>query len=128
MQQASAIEWIKEKGTDSTLLLAEDERIAYLSLTYTGVRSWYSHPFNTPEASDRKKQVEEYFSQGTVSTIVLRKQGLRLERIHGEWSDRAIVVVTSAGNKPPGNLQVEDSYENEGYSVYAGRFGEPVIP
>jgi len=56
-QQASVINWIKDRGTDSTLLLADNERIAYLSLTYTRARSWYSHPFNTPEASEKKQQI-----------------------------------------------------------------------
>ncbi len=106
-QQATVIDWIKREGTGSTLILSEDEGIAYLSLTYTPVRSWYSHPFNTPEASFRKEQLKNYFADGIVEK---------------EWEQRKIIVVTSAGKGPPGNFGVEDFYANDAYSLYVGTF------
>jgi hypothetical protein len=93
-------QWMDSRGLDK-VLLCPDPRLSYLSATYTSVRPYYGHYFNTPDYQQRKKQVDTWISSdqeprdmGQIDHMLLRKDQVPLwgrrpgwESLHenGEW-------------------------------------------
>lgn len=64
-------------GRDA-LLIADDVFTAYLAQTYTPVRAWFSHRFNTPLAEARWASLNAFFLDG---------------RFPPEWQGRRLLIV-----------------------------------
>jgi hypothetical protein len=60
-------------------------RFNYLLLTYTPLRTWNSHPFNTPDAARRHREVLDLFEKGVFLP---------------EWSRRKLLIVVPGGTPP----------------------------
>ncbi len=52
---------VEPDRSHSALVASSDDQINYLTSTYTGVRSWYGHMYNTPEALARKSELTQMF-------------------------------------------------------------------
>lgn len=95
------------------VVLSQDEKLGYLLLTYTPLRSFYSHEWNTPGASMRKTELDEFFSNGKEPSILFGRCIL------------AVVVTSEARNL--GYLLSLSGYENvfteQNLSVYAKGLG-----
>jgi hypothetical protein len=83
--QREVLEWIDDRGLRG-VLLASNANLCYLAATYTALRPWYGHPYNTPDLPARRGRVRRW------------KSG----ELRGEWSppvDYALVPAT--GEVPP---------------------------
>lgn len=54
-----AFKWMNDRHLTG-VLLTSDAHLAYLSATFTSVRPYYGHKFNTPQYAKRVQQVEEW--------------------------------------------------------------------
>jgi hypothetical protein len=61
--EAEAFQWMDRQGLDGVLLCPE-RILNYLSATYTAVRPFYGHTFNTPHYWERFEQVKEWQTHG----------------------------------------------------------------
>ena len=76
--QKELLTWMDSEETLGAVVLSEDEKIGYLATVYTPLRSWYGHPFNTPQSSKRKEELNAFFSKGQVQDI---------------WTDERLLLV-----------------------------------
>ena len=58
--------WLNQQPEHSELLVVKDPAMPYLALAYTPFRAWYTHPFNTPYADQRRQEVADYYSSGKI--------------------------------------------------------------
>lgn len=57
-----------KNSSNKTLLITEDNSIAYLSTIYTKAYPWYSHPYTTPYAAKKLKVQSDFFTQGKIDS------------------------------------------------------------
>jgi hypothetical protein len=62
-EEAEAFQWMDRQGLDG-ILLCPDEKLSYLSATYTSVRPFFGHMYNTPHFRERRQQVTEWRTHG----------------------------------------------------------------
>ena len=67
--QKELLTWMDSEETFGAVVLSEDENIGYLATVYTPLRSWYGHRYNTPRSSQRKEELNAFFSKGQVQDI-----------------------------------------------------------
>lgn len=101
-EQVELYRWLEQESLADELLVAEEPLVAYLAMTYTQHRAWYSHFANTPEAERRLDLQRAYFA------------GTRMDdALHGEHL--AIVL----GNRPhPFPAASRRVYANAAFTVY----------
>jgi len=115
--QREVLHWMDSTGSATELLVSQDERIGYLATVYAPVRSRYSHPFNTPNASRRKDEIQQFFAGGTV-----------LE----EWRERNLIVLFRKESFPQDSWwqfrreylagwQVHDTFVNNEYAAFRSK-------
>ncbi len=69
------------------ILFTNDSYLAFLSATYSGVRSWYSHYANTPYAHERYQERQAFFQHGRRPAILPR--------------GRTVIVEAGPEDRPP---------------------------
>jgi hypothetical protein len=106
--QKGALDWLAGHASGAAYVASSDQRINYLTPTYTNVRAWRGHNFNTPDVALRESQLRAAFSAGQpiptpnpVYYIPLRNQN---------WEP------------PAGASRV---YSNESYDVWLFQAGKP---
>lgn len=62
--QKSVLDWLSRHASSAAYVASSDQRINYLTPTYTNIRAWRSHDFNTPEAVLRQSELQAVFSAG----------------------------------------------------------------
>jgi len=62
--QGELLRWINTNSGHRTVVVSEDPTIGYLTTVYSPARAWLAHPFNTPEVSKRKEELENFFRRG----------------------------------------------------------------
>jgi len=62
--EQSLLGWLNAGENRGFVILSRTPRIAYLAMTYTPLRSWFSHNNNTPEYQRRSAEAEAYFRDG----------------------------------------------------------------
>ena len=62
--QRGVLDWLRRHAAPPAVVVSEDPSIDYLTSTYTGVRAWFGHMFNTPHALERSRQVDAAFQSG----------------------------------------------------------------
>jgi hypothetical protein len=67
--QRELLTWMDSEEAVGAVVLSEDENIGYLATVYTPLRSWYGHRYNTPRSSQRKEELNAFFSEGQVQDI-----------------------------------------------------------
>ena len=60
--QKAVLDWMAANGKPGTSVVSEDERLNYLTATYTKLRAWYGHPLNTPHYRERLSQAQSAFA------------------------------------------------------------------
>lgn len=60
--QLELYHWLEHQLPNEEMLITEDPQLAYLAMTYTHHRAWYSHWANTPFADRQLKEQRAYFS------------------------------------------------------------------
>jgi hypothetical protein len=98
--QAELLSWLRQNAPPGALLVSDDIYVCYLATTYTPLRSWRSHPANTPFSDRRREDVERYFASG---------------KMPSEWEGRPLVVVCKT---PPATSPGTPVVRFGEYSVY----------
>ena len=102
------LNWLDAEENRGSIILSQEPRIGYLAMTYTSLRSWYSHYANTPQNQLRNSEVEDYF-----------RKGVFLDR----WNGASLLIVytnppPSTGRAtPPADRETMDVFRNATFTV-----------
>jgi len=58
------LDWLGRRAAAPAYVASTNQWVNYLTPTYTHVRSWSGHDYNTPHGKEKKRQVTEAFSAG----------------------------------------------------------------
>ncbi|MGB7925605.1 MAG: hypothetical protein WCF57_20370 [Pyrinomonadaceae bacterium] len=106
--ERALFDWMNAKENRGSIILSRDPRIAYLAMTYTPLRAWYSHQYTTPQNELRQREVEAYFSQSVFLD---------------QWNDATLLIVytnpaPSTGRAtPPADRATMDVFQNTTFTV-----------
>jgi hypothetical protein len=64
-EEWAIIEKFREPRLKGYLVVSQREELGYLATVYSPLRSWYSHPFNTPYSHFRGTELNRFFSDGS---------------------------------------------------------------
>ncbi len=62
--EKAVLDWIGHNAHSSSYVVSSDQWINYLTPTYTDIRAWSGHDYNTPNAVEKRRDVAEVFSAG----------------------------------------------------------------
>jgi hypothetical protein len=62
--QKGVLDWLARNARGAAYVASSDQRINYLTPTYTNIRAWRGHDYNTPEVSVRQSELGAAFSTG----------------------------------------------------------------
>ncbi len=62
--EKNALDWLHAHASAPAYVASTDRWINYLPPTYTNVRGWSGHDYNTPQISERRAEVAAAFSSG----------------------------------------------------------------
>jgi len=62
--EKNVLEWLDSHASAPAYVASTDQWINYLTPTYTNVRSWSGHDYNTPHVAERRAEVAAAFSGG----------------------------------------------------------------
>lgn len=99
--ERDALHWLGRHTEPPAIVASSSRNINYLTSTYTRVRSWFGHDYNTPHASERREEVRNVFEHGG-----------------GLPAEGPVYYVPSRGlhwSAPPEARQV---YANAGYEIW----------
>ncbi|MFL5741799.1 MAG: hypothetical protein ACJ75B_16370 [Flavisolibacter sp.] len=65
--QKNLLSLLDQDSDNQTMVVSDDETVGYLSAVYTKGWPWYSHPYTTPFALEKKKAQEDFFSKAIIS-------------------------------------------------------------
>ena len=107
--QRGVFDWINREKLGNALILTRDPLLSYLANAYTPLRTWASHPLNTPDFAARRRELDTLFQRGIFVEA---------------WERTPVLVVLSeprdAGSAPKW-LQGRDAvevFENATYRVF----------
>ena len=88
VDQKSVLDWLSEHTSPPDMVVCDDQTVSYLVSTYTRVRSWRGHFFNTPESLQRGSEVDNAFQH---------------EQFLPQWEQSNVFYVSlrASGWKPP---------------------------
>ena len=91
------------------IVVASDERLSYLTATYTGLRPYVGHPNQTPDLYIRREHVEQFFTHRRYASV--------------GWLNPIDFLIVSAAEReawPAATLNAWSLiYRNEGYSLFS---------
>jgi hypothetical protein len=106
--EQSLLGWLNAGENRGFIILSRTPRISYLAMTYTPLRSWFSHNNNTPEYQLRSGEAEAYFHDGVF-----------LDR----WKTMPLLIVhdsaapSSALSAPHSNPAMNEVFRNGTFTV-----------
>jgi hypothetical protein len=62
--QKGVLDWLAAHASAGAYVASSDQRINYLTPTYTNVRTWRGHDLNTPDLALRQSELQAAFSAG----------------------------------------------------------------
>jgi hypothetical protein len=62
--QKGVLDWLARHASGAEYVASSDQKINYLTPTYTNIRAWRGHDFNTPEVALRESELQAAFSAG----------------------------------------------------------------
>ena len=62
--QKDVLDWLAHHASSPAYVASSDQEINYLTPTYTGLRAWRGHDFNTPHVALRQGELDAAFSSG----------------------------------------------------------------
>jgi hypothetical protein len=99
--QQGVLDWLARHASAAAYAASADQRINYLTPTYTNIRAWRGHDFNTPEVVLRQSELQAAFADGT--PIPTRNPVYYIPRHGQNWAP------------PAGASRV---YSNDSYDVW----------
>ncbi|MEP7352808.1 MAG: hypothetical protein ABI824_06220 [Acidobacteriota bacterium] len=60
--EKNVLDWLGMHGQDQAYVASPDRWISYLTPTYTSLRSWSGHDYNTPHSQQRRSEVAQVFA------------------------------------------------------------------
>ena len=60
--EKNVLDWLSQHQNAPAYVVSSDQRINYLTSTYTNLRAWRGHDLNTPQVSLRQSEVTAAFS------------------------------------------------------------------
>jgi hypothetical protein len=106
--QKGVLDWLARHASGAAYVASSDQRINYLTPTYTNVRTWRGHDFNTPDVALRQSQLHAAFSGG--QPIPTQNPVYYIPGRNQNWVP------------PAGASRV---YSNDSYDVWLSRAGKP---
>ncbi len=76
--------YLQKTTRPDDLITGNAPLVSYMANVYSAANAWISHPYNTPEADKRKKQMQQFLQTG----IPLP-----------EWAGRHVLIITDKENK-----------------------------
>jgi hypothetical protein len=73
-EQKEVLKLLDEESTNNTLIISNDGTIAYLSTVYTKAWPWYSHPYTTPFAKEKKLAQNKFFALGQLDSAWIKRE------------------------------------------------------
>ena len=67
-EQKNLFHLLDQESNNQTLIVSSDETIAYLSTVYTKASPWYSHPYTTSFAEDKRRKQAAFFNEGKLDS------------------------------------------------------------
>lgn len=64
--QKAALVWLGHNAAPRSMVVCDDFLVSYLVSTYTPVRSWRGHVYNTPATWQRQAEVKQAFADGRI--------------------------------------------------------------
>jgi hypothetical protein len=62
--EKNILDWLARHASAPVYVASSDQKLNYLTPTYTGLRAWRGHDFNTPQVSLRQSELQAAFSAG----------------------------------------------------------------
>ncbi len=100
--ERDVLHWLGQHAEPPALVASTSSNINYLTSTYTPVRSWFGHDYNTPYAAERREEVQKVFRDG--GPLPTANPVYYVPRRDLKWTP------------PAGAYQV---YENAGYEIWS---------
>jgi hypothetical protein len=100
-QERDVLRWLGQHAEPPAVVVSSSGQINYLTSTYTSVRSWFGHDYNTPHAAERREEVRKIFQDG--GELPADNPVYYIPRRDLNWTP------------PAGASEV---YENAGYSIW----------
>jgi hypothetical protein len=101
--QNAVLSWLRSKAKPRDLVVCDDPMVSYLVSTYTAVRSWQGHVYNTPSIRQRQGEVTEALKYG---------------RVFPAWESTHVLYVglrEHSPKAPPGTFQ---QYQNSEFEIW----------
>ena len=73
-EQSEVLQLLNNESTSKTLIVSADTDISYLASIYTKAWPWYSHPYTTPFAEEKKTAQESFFKTGSINSAWLNRE------------------------------------------------------
>lgn len=109
---------IRNESTTRTIVLGNDNDIAYLSSVYSAATPWYAHPFTTPFASGKREIQTRFLLTGIPDSSWTH---LHLLLVLNKSEDRIFSVSDHLINPPPGGSRIKipfkKTFSNIDYSI-----------
>jgi hypothetical protein len=107
--QKAVLDWLNHNAPPRAMVICEDPLVSYLVSTYTSVRSWQGHMYNTPSMQRRRAEVKDAFQN---------------RRILPDWQKMPVLYVSERRQnwQPPENIV--ELYHNEEFTIS----GRPPVP
>jgi hypothetical protein len=100
--ERDVLHWLGRHAEPPAMVASTSNNINYLTSTYTRVRSWFGHDYNTPYAAERREEVKKVFLNG--GPLPTDDPVYYVPRRDLKWTP------------PAGAYQV---YENAGYEIWS---------
>ena len=106
-EQHELLAALRHQSNASTLVVSRDETVAYLSAICTSAYPWYSHPFTTPFAAQKKQWQQAFFTSG---------------KPHPSWLNRNVLFITgntdTAAIRTLHALHASITFQTKNYAVW----------
>jgi hypothetical protein len=100
--QKAVLDWVDRNTAPPDMVVCEDPKVSYLVSTYTRVRSWYGHPFNTPDAQERASESANAFD---------------LEKFQPAWSKMPVFYVANRKKWVP-PVDESELFHNDTFEIW----------
>ena len=107
--EKNILDWLARHESTPVYVASSDQRINYLTPTYTDLRAWRGHDYSTPEVALRTSELRAAFSDG--KPLPTRNPVYYIPQLHQNWT-------------PPAGASLV--YSNNSYDVWLFQAGPPV--
>jgi hypothetical protein len=106
--QKAVLAWLNRNAPPGAMVVCDDILLSYLVSTYTPIRSWQGHLYNTPFSKRRQAEVKDAFQKG---------------RIVPDWERMPVFYVSLRKEKWRGPAGGVELYHNGGFTIIGNSAG-----